>query len=257
MVRHTQTIPLKFVYNSRILSGWLCFQIRHSKLLLGIVVKNEKKVKITNQKNLSSKFLYQRNYYTNLEHGTYLFSFLNRAKKLCLISVGYFSCSEMSQKDGFRFSSNDLGWVAFTLLTESNYNFLQTSLLYTKNVQYRLNLRYLLGAIVFTMRFLVPEIFFSNFTQINKTFINRTFFRPLMFGSTNKIFFALRPTHFFFRIKLFSLLLVVKNYLMLLMYIFVSITTQKKTNKKLCFQRSVRVFKHSQTFSFPTGSKII
>ena len=255
MVRHTQTIPLKFVYNSRILSGWLCFQIRHSKLLLGIVVKNEKKVKITNQKNLSSKFLYQRNYYTNLEHGTYLFSFLNRAKKLCLISVGYFSCSEMSQKNGFRFSSNDLGWVAFTLLTESNYNFLQTSLLYTKNVQYRLNLRYLLGAIVFTMRFLVPEIFFSNFTQINKTFINRTFFRPLMFGSTNKIFFALRPTHFFFRIKLFSLLLVVKNYLMLLMYIFVSITTQEKLIRN-CISREVLEFSSTlKHFPFQQGQK--
>ena len=51
-------MPLKFVYNSRILSGWVWFQIRHSKLLLGILVKNEKKVKITNLKNLSSKFLY-------------------------------------------------------------------------------------------------------------------------------------------------------------------------------------------------------
>ena len=255
MVRHTQTIPLKFVYNSRILSGWLCFQIRHSKLLLGIVVKNEKKVKITNQKNLSSKFLYQRNYYTNLEPGTYLFSFLNRAKKLCLISVGYFSCSEMSQKNGFRFSSNDLGWVAFTLLTESNYNFLQTSLLYTKNVQYRLNLRYLLEAIVFMMRFLVPENFFSNFTQINKTFINRTFFRPLLFGSTNKIFFALRPTHFPFRIKLFSLLLVVKNCLMLLMYIFVSITTQKKLIRNCVFREVLEFSSTLKHFPFLQGQK--
>ena len=48
-----------------------------------------------------------------------------------------------------------------------------------------------------------------------------------MFAATNKVFCDLCPAHFSFTNKLLSLLLVVKNYLMLLMYSFVGITALK------------------------------
>ena len=45
----------------------------------------------------------------------------------------------------------------FTFLIESNKNFILTSLRYTKVVDHRMNLRYLLGAILFLIWFLVPD----------------------------------------------------------------------------------------------------
>ena len=123
---------------------------------------------------------------------------------------------------------------------------------YTKNVKYILNLRYLLGAILFRMWVLVPDYFLKILLHLYNN-INKNFYKLLIFTTINKVFCDFCPAHVSFTNKLLSLSLVVKNYLMPLMYTFVGINTSKILIRNCILREVLKFSSPLKHFTFLQG----